>query len=455
MAYAKEAQNLLESALAHMEPNDINKRAYSVKVSDVYDRMIAILMKENRYDEAMAASEQARARASLDLLYTARAKKDSKAGVGDAAAGTAEQQTAAATSARTQELVLRSEAHGEAITPAQITDTLGRLQSTLIGYWVSDETLYTWVARPGQPTYGAARPLKRSVLEALVEQTQPGTANGRGGLRSRGGAAISGTEVSRTAWRRLYDLLILPVAEYLPKETGSRLTIIPSGPLFRVAFPALTDRSGHYLVERYATHSSPTIGLLNFTAENDEAAKAMTPHYVFVADPARFPLTVDGLRLPPLPRTEIEVQMVSRLLPTEQVTMLHGEDAGLRELTASLPTSTTLHFATHAVMSDSDPFGSFLALNREGDSGRLTVSQVCGMHLHARLVALSACRTGLEKISGDGVAGLSRAFFYAGTASVLATLWDVADEPTARLLPKFYEQMNHGATRSDALRRSP
>jgi len=77
------------------------------------------------------------------------------------------------------------------------------------------------------------------------------------------------------------------------------------------------------------------------------------------------------------------------------------------------------------------------------------------MHLHARLVALSACRTGLEKISGDGVAGLSRAFFYAGTASVLATLWDVADEPTARLLPKFYEQMNHGATRSDALRRSP
>ena len=63
MAYAKEAQNLLETALAHMEPNDINKRAYSLKVSDVYDRMIAILMKEKRYDEAMAASEQARARA--------------------------------------------------------------------------------------------------------------------------------------------------------------------------------------------------------------------------------------------------------------------------------------------------------------------------------------------------------------------------------------------------------
>jgi hypothetical protein len=33
------------------------------------------------------------------------------------------------------------------------------------------------------------------------------------------------------------------------------------------------------------------------------------------------------------------------------------------------------------------------------------------------------------KISGDGVAGLSRACFYSVTASVLATLWDVADEP--------------------------
>jgi CHAT domain-containing protein len=54
---------------------------------------------------------------------------------------------------------------------------------------------------------------------------------------------------------------------------------------------------------------------------------------------------------------------------------------------------------------------------------------VNGLKLQTSLVVLSACRTGLGKISGDGVAGVSRAFFNSGTASVLATLWDVADEP--------------------------
>ena len=425
LPFAREAQGILENTLAHMEPNDANKQSYSAKVAEVYDLLIEILMKEKRYDEALSASEQARSRAFLDLLYSSRTMKADVLGAG--AAGP-------------EGWVLRSEAHVGAIRPEEITATLERLHSTLIGYWITDDTLYTWVARPGRPTFGVAQPMKRAALEGLVRRSQPAPGNAD----------------ERTAWRQLYDVLVRPVEEYLPQEAGSRLTIVPSGPLFRVAFPALMDRGGHYLVERYAMHSSPAIGLLSFTAENEKTAQAMAPHYVFVADPMRFPVLADGGRLPALPGTAVEVRAVSRLLPVEQVTLLKGEDAGLRELTASLPTATTLHLATHAVMNDSDPFASFLALNRslgpESDSGRLTVTQVYGLHLHTRLVVLSACRTGLGKISGDGVAGLSRAFFYAGTASVLATLWDVADEPTARLLPRFYEGLNAGASRSEALR---
>ena len=82
----------------------------------------------------------------------------------------------------------------------------------------------------------------------------------------------------------------------------------------------------------------------------------------------------------------------------------------------------------------------------------LTTAAVYGLHLHTKLVVLSACSTGRGQITGDGVAGLSRAFLYAGTASVMTTLWDVVDEPTASLMPRFYDGLEKGASRSAALR---
>jgi CHAT domain-containing protein len=291
-------------------------------------------------------------------------------------------------------------------------------------------------------------------LEELVRKTQPSeSATTRGSsLPDRGGGKLALSQQNRLAWRKLYDLLILPVADHLPKENGSLLTIVPSGPLFQVAFPALIDHHGNYLIGRYAIHTIPAVGLLRYTAENDRIANEHAAQYVFVANPTHFPVLPNGLRLTPLPGAEAEVRTVSRLLPADQVILLDRDKAGIRQLVARLPDATVLHFATHAVVSDVDPFSSFLALNRDQGNGELTAGEVYGLKLHTKLVVLSACRTGLGKISGDGVAGLSRAFFYSGTAAVIATLWDVADEPTSRLLPHFYQSLSSGTSRSAALR---
>src|SRR5208337_1904421 len=58
------------------------------------------------------------------------------------------------------------------------------------------------------------------------------------------------------------------------------------------------------------------------------------------------------------------------------------------------------------------------------------------------LVVLSACRTAVgQQVRGEGVVGLSRAFFYAGASKVLMTLWNVDDEASAEFMKYFYKAM--------------
>ena len=66
------------------------------------------------------------------------------------------------------------------------------------------------------------------------------------------------------------------------------------------------------------------------------------------------------------------------------------------------------------------------------------MAEVFGLDLRAELVTLSACNTGLGRVSGEGVVGLARAFIYAGTASVLVSLWRVADTVATTEMERFY-----------------
>ena len=64
------------------------------------------------------------------------------------------------------------------------------------------------------------------------------------------------------------------------------------------------------------------------------------------------------------------------------------------------------------------------------------------MDLKANLVVLSGCDTALGKLStGDELVGLTRAFIYAGTPSVVASLWSVDDNSTAQLMASFYRNL--------------
>jgi CHAT domain-containing protein len=274
-------------------------------------------------------------------------------------------------------------------------------------------------------------------------------------LATRGGDTFFFGHTQRAAWQALYQLLIRCVRDQLPTAPGSRIAIVPHGPLFLLSFAALQDEDGRYLLEKYTLHYAPTVGLLQLT--HDKRLPSGSPkRFLLIADPASMPARPDGQRLVPLPGARREVTAIAPLLAGSSVTVLTGHQANISDVRHRMRDATVIHFATHGIMRDDAPFGSFLALGRSAlgveDDGRLTADEIYGLDLRADIVVLSACRTALGEISGDGIAGLTRAFFYAGASSVVATMWDVADEPTVHLMPEFYRLLVRGRDKARSLR---
>ena len=118
-----------------------------------------------------------------------------------------------------------------------------------------------------------------------------------------------------------------------------------------------------------------------------------------------------------------------------------------------------IHFATHGIIDESKPDFSSLVLTRNNNSeedGFLRASEIFNLNLNADLVVLSACQTGLGKlIRGEGMVGLTRAFMYAGTPTVLVSLWSVSDVSTATLMGEFYRNLvKEKLSKTDALRKA-
>jgi CHAT domain-containing protein len=246
-------------------------------------------------------------------------------------------------------------------------------------------------------------------------------------------------EMRRMA-QRLYDELLRPGLQgRMPKE----LVIVPHDVLHYLPFQALMSGPDRYLIQDTPLSYYSSASLMQFTRAKGHAQSSST--LAFGNPDLQNPAL--NLRY-----AEREVRVVADLFPGSVV--FTRKDATKAKYRDEGSHSDLLHFATHAELDEADPLGSALLLApANGDNGRLEAQEVFGLALKANLVVLSACETGLDKLtSGDELTGLTRAFIYAGTPSIITTLWQVNDRASYELMQEFYRNLKAGRGKAEALR---
>lgn len=94
-------------------------------------------------------------------------------------------------------------------------------------------------------------------------------------------------------------------------------------------------------------------------------------------------------------------------------------------------------------------------VTEQQEDGIVTAKEISVMDLRGlQLLVLSACQTGLGKVTGDGVFGLQRGFKKAGAQSLLMSLWKVDDKATRLLMTLFYHNLVQGMSKHEALSRA-
>ncbi|HYX30338.1 MAG TPA: CHAT domain-containing protein [Pyrinomonadaceae bacterium] len=259
--------------------------------------------------------------------------------------------------------------------------------------------------------------------------------------------------------RDLYSLLVAPAADIL--KGVDTLCIIPDGFLWNLPFQALMSSSDRFLLGDHAISYLPSLSVFREMSRNESNRRNANSLIAF-GNPVIGKDEQGKADLCPLPEAENEVGSIAKTARVETQKVFIGRDASEKTFKTLAPSFSLIHLATHGVLDNRNPLYSHLLLTRtEGDvenDGLLEAREIMDMKLDADLAVLSACDTANGRIApGEGVMGMSWAFFVAGTRSMLVSQWKVNSSSTSQLMVNFYQQsdiLRHksGSTNARALR---
>jgi CHAT domain-containing protein len=435
--------------IIEMQRSTINTEASKIGfVGDkqtVYSRLIGALFADGQHAAAFEYVERSKSRALVDLLATKQnfsVKAGDERQVRDLLESSRKAEAAviaqdlAPEKSRTRSVMITAKQQLQDRSPelaslvsvtslsARELQTLIPADEALIEYYYSDRDLLAFVmTREG---------LKSVRLDGgnLVDDIRR--------FRTHVENPASGGDLSLE--RGLYQRLLLPLQDSVNRRN---LVIVPHGALHYLPFNALHDGQD-YLIERYSLRMLPSASVIKYL----QAKKAPKQ-----ADILAFGNPDLGDPRLDLAYAQQEAQAVVRTRPHSMVLLRkQATESAFRKYASGF---RYIHFATHGQFDPDAPLNSALLLAGDaGSDGRLTVDKLYSTKLDADLVTLSACETGLSKIAnGDDLVGLTRGFLYAGSSSIVASLWKVDDLATSQLMTRFYTEMDK-TNKRDALRKA-
>jgi CHAT domain-containing protein len=247
---------------------------------------------------------------------------------------------------------------------------------------------------------------------------------------------------SSSGWNRLSELICQPLQQHL--GNSDRVIMIPYG-LFHFLPLHLLILDGAPLIESHAVAYAPSTSVLQYCQQKNPKRINRNFH----------PQTLAAIGLD----FENESEIVAKYFESADV-LSHRRTKITKELiVARCSAKDVIHFSAHGEFTPGDPENSGLVLpmsEEKSKSKYLTLREVYDMRLDSYLVTLGACSSGIgDYVSGDEVIGITRGFLYAGTPSVLASLWPVRNEPTLLLMDKFYTHLQQNdLDKADALRQA-
>ncbi|MEL6930704.1 MAG: CHAT domain-containing tetratricopeptide repeat protein [Cyanobacteria bacterium J06600_6] len=438
----KQASKTLESSVEIFESlrpglRDEQKISLAESQKYTYDLLQQAYVIQNKPDKALVVAERSRARAFVELLSQRTAAK------------------------------IEEELDTTPPSLKEIKAIAKNRQATLVSYSIianrrgEESELYIWVVNPqGKIDFRQLdlAKIKENFRTSVVSVSNNSLEAVSGGLDLRNPrlqdyvASFRGDLRAKSLNQRrklgfprdAYKMLIAPIAELLPADPEDLVVFIPHGSLLLVPFPALQDNAGEFLIEQHTFQLAPSIQTLAMKSEFEQLDLDQA---LVVGNPAPMPEP-----LSPLSGAETEAKAIAKILSTNPIV---GEAATESTVRAKMQQANLIHLATHGLFDEHQGLQSSLAFStKNGADGFLTAEEILDLDLAADLVVLSACNTGRGKITGDGVVGLSRSFLLAGAQSTMVSLWYVPDDSTSALMQNFYQQLDNGVEKPQALRQA-
>lgn len=222
----------------------------------------------------------------------------------------------------------------------------------------------------------------------------------------------------RAVLAELYDLLVAPVAELLPRSPAAPLVVAAHGPLQQVPVHALHD-GAKYLAERFTISATPSVAdfIWRSGLKHDGSGSSL----VIAASDASTPaITAEG-------------HAVAAHLG--DVSLHIGDAATSTALMSGASGAAVLHIACHALFRRDNPMFSSLRLADRS----IRANELLDLDLSGSLVTLSSCDSARSHAGhGEELAGLMRTVLGAGARTLVASLWPADDRATRQVMDEFY-----------------